>query len=59
MLVSGSIGADFFFHSQGSELASQGRELANHFKIEGTPVMIGNFFKFKIFYWQFMNKVVG
>ncbi|KAH0616143.1 hypothetical protein JD844_027038 [Phrynosoma platyrhinos] len=27
--------------SQGSELASQGRELANHFKTEGTPVMIG------------------
>ncbi|XP_006276112.2 ufm1-specific protease 2 isoform X2 [Alligator mississippiensis] len=29
------------FVSQGSELASQGRELANHFKTEGTPVMIG------------------
>ncbi|XP_029442781.1 ufm1-specific protease 2 isoform X2 [Rhinatrema bivittatum] len=29
------------FVSQGSELAAKGRELANHFKIEGTPVMIG------------------
>ncbi|XP_030305837.1 LOW QUALITY PROTEIN: ufm1-specific protease 2 [Calypte anna] len=29
------------FVSQGSELALQGRELANHFKTEGTPVMIG------------------
>lgn len=27
--------------SQGSELASKGRELANHFLTEGTPVMIG------------------
>lgn len=31
----------FFLPSQGSELALQGRELANHFKTEGTPVMIG------------------
>lgn len=31
----------FFFPSQGSELALQGRELANHFKTEGTPIMIG------------------
>ncbi|XP_054977075.1 ufm1-specific protease 2 isoform X1 [Sorex araneus] len=29
------------FVSQGSEMASQGRELANHFQNEGTPVMIG------------------
>ncbi|XP_010886860.2 ufm1-specific protease 2 isoform X1 [Esox lucius] len=29
------------FVSQGSELASKGRELANHFLSEGTPVMIG------------------
>ncbi|XP_067105885.1 ufm1-specific protease 2 [Osmerus mordax] len=29
------------FVSQGSELASKGRELANHFLEEGTPVMIG------------------
>ena len=27
--------------SQGCELASKGRELANHFLTEGTPVMIG------------------
>ncbi|KAK7912907.1 hypothetical protein WMY93_013118 [Mugilogobius chulae] len=29
------------FVSQGSELASKGRELANHFTTEGTPIMIG------------------
>ncbi|KAJ8001239.1 hypothetical protein DPEC_G00192270 [Dallia pectoralis] len=29
------------FVSQGSELASKGRELANHFVSEGTPIMIG------------------
>lgn len=29
------------FVSQGSELASKGRELANHFLTQGTPVMIG------------------
>lgn len=29
------------FVSQGSELATKGRELANHFMTEGTPVMIG------------------
>ncbi|KAF3852352.1 hypothetical protein F7725_005707 [Dissostichus mawsoni] len=29
------------FVSQGSELASKGRELANHFLTEGTPIMIG------------------
>uniref|UniRef100_A0A3Q4MRK4 Ufm1-specific protease 2 n=1 Tax=Neolamprologus brichardi TaxID=32507 RepID=A0A3Q4MRK4_NEOBR len=29
------------FVSQGAELASKGRELANHFLTEGTPVMIG------------------
>lgn len=27
--------------SSGSEFASKGRELANHFSIEGTPIMIG------------------
>ncbi|XP_052608166.1 ufm1-specific protease 2 isoform X2 [Peromyscus californicus insignis] len=29
------------FVSQGSEMASQGRELANHFQNVGTPIMIG------------------
>ncbi|XP_061839970.1 ufm1-specific protease 2 [Nerophis lumbriciformis] len=29
------------FVSQGSEMATKGRELANHFLTEGTPVMIG------------------
>lgn len=29
------------FVSQGSELGSKGRELANHFLTEGTPIMIG------------------
>ncbi|TNN62292.1 Ufm1-specific protease 2 [Liparis tanakae] len=29
------------FVSHGSELASKGRELANHFLTEGTPIMIG------------------
>ncbi|KAF5897415.1 ufm1-specific protease 2, partial [Clarias magur] len=29
------------FVSRGSELASKGRELANHFQTEGTPIMIG------------------
>lgn len=29
------------FVSQGSELPTKGRELANHFQTEGTPVMIG------------------
>ncbi|CAJ1052337.1 Ufm1-specific protease 2 [Xyrichtys novacula] len=29
------------FVSQGSELGSKGRELANHFQTEGTPIMIG------------------
>lgn len=29
------------FVSQGSELGTQGRELANHFQNEGSPVMIG------------------
>lgn len=33
----------YFFPSQGSELALQGRELANHFKTEGTPIMIGKY----------------
>jgi hypothetical protein len=32
---------DFFLFSQGSEMASQGRELANHFQNVGTPVMVG------------------
>lgn len=31
----------YIFFSQGSELASKGRELANHFLTEGTPIMIG------------------
>lgn len=31
----------FLHFSQGSELASKGRELANHFLTEGTPIMIG------------------
>ncbi|XP_044310970.1 ufm1-specific protease 2 isoform X1 [Varanus komodoensis] len=35
------ITSKILFVSQGSEMASQGRELANHFKTEGTPVMIG------------------
>ncbi|XP_057187674.1 ufm1-specific protease 2 isoform X1 [Triplophysa rosa] len=29
------------FVSHGSELATKGRELANHFQTEGTPIMIG------------------
>lgn len=29
------------FVSQGCEMASRGRELAHHFRTEGTPVMIG------------------
>lgn len=29
------------FVSEGSELATKGRELAQHFQIQGTPVMIG------------------
>ncbi|XP_017667968.1 PREDICTED: ufm1-specific protease 2 [Lepidothrix coronata] len=35
------ITSKILFVSQGSELALQGRELANHFKTEGTPIMIG------------------
>uniref|UniRef100_A0A8D0HI68 Ufm1-specific protease 2 n=1 Tax=Sphenodon punctatus TaxID=8508 RepID=A0A8D0HI68_SPHPU len=35
------ITSKILFVSQGLEMASQGRELANHFKTEGTPVMIG------------------
>ncbi|NXU55570.1 UFSP2 protease, partial [Turnix velox] len=35
------ITSKILFVSQGSELALVGRELANHFKTEGTPVMIG------------------
>ncbi|XP_039606927.1 ufm1-specific protease 2 [Polypterus senegalus] len=35
------ITSKILFVSQGSELASKGRELANHFSTEGTPVMIG------------------
>ncbi|XP_053463411.1 ufm1-specific protease 2-like [Nycticebus coucang] len=35
------ITSKILFVSQGSEIASQGRELANHFQSEGTPVMIG------------------
>uniref|UniRef100_A0A8C4ZEV5 Ufm1-specific protease 2 n=1 Tax=Gadus morhua TaxID=8049 RepID=A0A8C4ZEV5_GADMO len=35
------ITSKIMFVSQGCELASKGRELANHFLTEGTPVMIG------------------
>ncbi|XP_020863295.1 ufm1-specific protease 2 isoform X3 [Phascolarctos cinereus] len=35
------ITSKILFVSQGSDLPSQGRELANHFQSEGTPVMIG------------------
>ncbi|XP_072241138.1 ufm1-specific protease 2 [Leuresthes tenuis] len=35
------ITSKIMFVSQGSELASKGRELANHFVTEGTPIMIG------------------
>ncbi|RXM30368.1 LRP2-binding protein [Acipenser ruthenus] len=34
------ITSKIIFVSQGSELASKGRELANHFRNEGTPIMI-------------------
>ncbi|KAG7485398.1 hypothetical protein JOB18_009685 [Solea senegalensis] len=36
-----SVTSKIMFVNQGSELASKGRELANHFLTEGTPVMIG------------------
>ncbi|XP_053559860.1 ufm1-specific protease 2 [Bombina bombina] len=36
-----SVTSKIMFVSQGSELASRGRELVNHFMSEGTPVMIG------------------
>ncbi|XP_075466286.1 ufm1-specific protease 2 isoform X4 [Ascaphus truei] len=35
------ITSKIMFVSRGAELASRGRELVNHFKSEGTPVMIG------------------
>ncbi|XP_026990796.1 ufm1-specific protease 2 [Tachysurus fulvidraco] len=35
------VNSKILFVSHGSELASKGRELANHFQTEGTPVMIG------------------
>lgn len=35
------ITSKIMFVSQGSELASKGRELANHFLTDGTPIMIG------------------
>ncbi|XP_066574307.1 ufm1-specific protease 2 [Amia ocellicauda] len=35
------ITSKILFVSQGSELATKGRELANHFSTEGTPIMIG------------------
>lgn len=44
----------FFLPSQGSELALQGRELANHFKTEGTPVMIGKCSSIEECQWQCM-----
>lgn len=34
----------WFLSSQGCEMASRGRELANHFQTEGTPVMVGKMF---------------
>lgn len=36
-----NITSKIVFVSQGSELTSKGRELANHFLTEGTPIMIG------------------
>ncbi|XP_075052990.1 ufm1-specific protease 2 [Mixophyes fleayi] len=36
-----AITSKILFVSQGTELASRGRELVNHFQSEGTPVMIG------------------
>lgn len=36
-----NVTSKIMFVSQGSELASKGRELANHFLSEGTPIMIG------------------
>ncbi|XP_012691310.2 ufm1-specific protease 2 [Clupea harengus] len=36
-----NVTSKIMFVSQGSELATKGRELANHFETEGTPVMIG------------------
>lgn len=44
----------FVLFSQGSELASKGRELANHFLTEGTPIMIGKLELFQ-FYDSFKN----
>ncbi|KAM9329499.1 ufm1-specific protease 2 [Gastrophryne carolinensis] len=35
------ITSKIMFVSQGTDLASKGRELVNHFKSEGTPIMIG------------------
>ncbi|KAM8939439.1 ufm1-specific protease 2 [Pelodytes ibericus] len=35
------ITSKIIFVSQGTELASRGRELVNHFRSEGTPIMIG------------------
>ncbi|MCJ8749280.1 hypothetical protein PDJAM_G00174530 [Pangasius djambal] len=35
------VNSKILFVSRGSELASKGRELANHFQTEGTPIMIG------------------
>lgn len=35
------VNSKFIFVSSGAELASKGRELAYHFKITGTPIMIG------------------
>ncbi|NXC20513.1 UFSP2 protease, partial [Corythaeola cristata] len=45
------ITSKILFVSQGSELALQGRELANHFKTEGTPVMIGKCSSIKECQW--------
>ncbi|KAI5630435.1 ufm1-specific protease 2 isoform X1, partial [Silurus asotus] len=35
------VNSKILFVSRGSELTSKGRELANHFQTEGTPIMIG------------------
>jgi hypothetical protein len=39
----GGIQSKFVSVSSGEELASKGRELEHHFRVHGTPVMIGEF----------------
>lgn len=46
----------YVFFSQGSELASKGRELANHFLTEGTPIMIGESLSKPLLMIYFMNQ---